>query len=220
MKKIKKANEEKKRETINQKTILEEYGWSKKLIEKYLPEPMFKRNPIYACAPEMKLWYRDEVEAIMKKDEFKEDMKKVERRREAAEKAIYTKEEKTETMTEQYISELKLDNMSYEDLTDYTLGTKQAYYNSYGNYSNVDYADEETKERWMVNHARHYLTNYDEILGEIKGAVGVDSAYIRLKEAILDMIAEKYPQLKEECERQKRGISKALIRKYMRSHRY
>jgi len=51
-----------------------------------------------------------------------------------------------------------------------------------------------------VNRLRHEATNYDSILYSL----GVSrEAYSLIKERVLDLIAEKYPVLREECDRQR-----------------
>lgn len=58
-------------------------------------------------------------------------------------------------------------------------------------------------DRIVVNYIRHQLTEYEEILVEkINGIVGTQEAYIILKTRILNLIAEKYPQFKVECDLQ------------------
>lgn len=59
-------------------------------------------------------------------------------------------------------------------------------------------ADSRTKQRWTVNYVRHMLTNYDRLLLCVP-----DEGKAGLKVMVLDEIAETYPFLKEECERQK-----------------
>ncbi len=57
-------------------------------------------------------------------------------------------------------------------------------------------------ERADVNTIRHEYTQYEEYLGEIRGEVGRRGAYLRIKERVLDAIAEEYPELFDECREQ------------------
>ena len=41
---------------ITQSRIIEEYGWTKSLISKFLPDPVLKANPHYRKAAPMRLW--------------------------------------------------------------------------------------------------------------------------------------------------------------------
>lgn len=54
-------------------------------------------------------------------------------------------------------------------------------------------------ERWMVNYARHALTDYDQQCHDLD-----QDRYVELRTATLDAIADTYPPLRHECERQKR----------------
>ncbi|WAP50851.1 hypothetical protein OL239_12750 [Arthrobacter sp. ATA002] len=58
-------------------------------------------------------------------------------------------------------------------------------------------------DRLTVNYLRHQQTSYEEELKEFKGVVGVGEAYLVVRNRILDLIADTYPQLRTECERQK-----------------
>jgi hypothetical protein len=56
--------------------------------------------------------------------------------------------------------------------------------------------------RWMVNHARHNLTGYDEIIESLFAKVGKRQAYTLLKVRTLEAIATAYPELASECRAQ------------------
>ena len=62
-------------------------------------------------------------------------------------------------------------------------------------------ASNEQLEQWMVNYVRHELTGYDGALLEISRTV--PAGYQLLKNAVLCKIAEAYPFLRNECEKQK-----------------
>ena len=52
---------------ITQSRIIEEYGWTKSLISKFLPDPVLKANPHYRKAAPMRLWDEDTVKQEMTK---------------------------------------------------------------------------------------------------------------------------------------------------------
>jgi len=64
------------------------------------------------------------------------------------------------------------------------------------------YLDNAFLSRIMVNYIRHNLTSYEDLLEELRGKEGKYEAYMKLKNKILEKIAEVYPELKEECNRQ------------------
>ncbi|GIV96719.1 MAG: hypothetical protein KatS3mg057_1376 [Herpetosiphonaceae bacterium] len=55
----------------------------------------------------------------------------------------------------------------------------------------------------MVNFVRHELANYDHCLAELAGKAGVREAVRVIRARVYGgPIAEAYPMLREECERQ------------------
>lgn len=63
-------------------------------------------------------------------------------------------------------------------------------------------ATEENRARWAVNYVRHELTRYDAGLDALVGKVGCGDARERWIERIFEAIAEAYPDLEVECDRQ------------------
>ena len=57
-------------------------------------------------------------------------------------------------------------------------------------------------ERLQVNYARHELTSYDEVLPLFDGEIGVADAKQVIRQAVYAAIADAYPHLAEECDRQ------------------
>lgn len=66
----------------------------------------------------------------------------------------------------------------------------------------VSNASEQDIVRWMVNYIRHNLTSYDDFMAEILGKTGVADLYEEVNKAVYKEIAQAYPSLKEECNRQ------------------
>ena len=58
-------------------------------------------------------------------------------------------------------------------------------------------------ERIAVNYLRHHLTSYEENLAEVYGKVGVPFAIQSIRSKVYGAIASAYPQLRQECERQR-----------------
>jgi len=57
----------------------------------------------------------------------------------------------------------------------------------------------EVLQRIAVNYLRHCLTHYEDMLYSVSGNFGADRIRITIKSKILNVIAEAYPYLKEEC---------------------
>lgn len=192
---------------ITQSRIIGEYGWTKSLINKFLPEPILRKNPHYRSAAPMKVWDEETVKQVMKTSNFQNAMEKTSKRKIAANKAIATKRDNMFNHTEQFINSITITVLPENELKKRTLHAKQCWYDchSYGkDYFEKDAytADDDTINRWIVNYIRHNLVAYDHFLDGIKGKVGSMDAYPEVKIAILKKIAIAYPQYKEECDEQ------------------
>ena len=184
-------------------------GFNKKLIASLLPDPILKPNPHYKRASKMKLWSEADVMAAMQTQEFADEQIKIQKRRASAAKAVQTKTEKTVQLAERNISEISVQRIDIDKLRQKTLDTKQNWYDFQANlrwdwdrYYTAYEADEETVERWMVNYIRHRLTKYEDTLDSYTGKTGKQDAYMLYSTAVLEKIAEVYPELADECKRQ------------------
>lgn len=65
---------------LTKNEIISEYKWTKRMVEKYLPNPELKHNYRASTKP-IKLYLKAEVENIMNNAEFKADFAKVMHRR-------------------------------------------------------------------------------------------------------------------------------------------
>lgn len=186
-------------------------GWTKKLINDYLPDPVLRKNPFYSSAAPMKTWNKDDVFRIMEQEDFKAAFAKAQKRKEsasrAASKAVETKKQNLLKNTEAFVNSITIRVIDDEKLI------KKAKRNAYDEYclkhpdmyveySYYAHAEETDVNRWVVNYIRHQLTSYDERLFTFRGKVGKEDAAVLLRELILERIAEVYPKYKEECKDQ------------------
>lgn len=221
---VKKLCEEKesKREQKLTKTEVRSLGFSEKLIGMLLPEPELRPNPHYRSAAYMQLWRRSDVEKAMKNPVFQEWIKKREKRQAAAEKAVETKWAKLRAAMDEFIESIKIEKVDIDVLRTAAIEAQQDwYYEQYymrgkGYVKDAYSADEDTVKRWMVNFVRHEMTTYDEQLYYMKGKVGVHDMYEEIHNLILDKIAVVYPELAQECEKQKNRAVFKELRKQMR----
>jgi len=177
-------------------------GWTRKLIQDFLPEPELKRNPHYKRGPQMKLWSVSDVESVMQTKEFQEAKEKADKRKMSAQKAVITKTDKLLEDIEKKILEIEVVKVNDKKLRKDTLAAKEVWYMVHDIPSDVYSVDAETMNRWIVNYIRHNLTSYDEELYLMSGKVGCHIAYVRYKNAVLHKIAEVYPKYAEECSMQ------------------
>lgn len=61
---------------------------------------------------------------------------------------------------------------------------------------------EEHDDRLAVNYLRHARSNYDDLVAAVEGRPGASEALLVIAERVLDAIAERYPELADECDRQ------------------
>lgn len=190
---------------MTQSAILE-LGWTKSLINKFLPEPTCKPNPHYKKAAPMKLWNECDVFAAMETENFKDAFKKATRRKNSAQKSLVAKVQNLNERALDLARGLHITVIADDELRTRTLAAKQAWYNHQAYIRGTDYCGDvdcvnsETMERWIVNYIRHNLINYDaECRHLLSGQVGKNSAYVTFKKAILEKIAVAYPDYAAEC---------------------
>jgi hypothetical protein len=183
-------------------TDLKARKWTETLIRQFLPEPdKTVENPHYLSGPPIRLYNLDRVEAIEKQVDFQDAIARAARRSEAASKAATTREERTMGM----VADLAIEVPPFQREELIRLACDS--YNSWtcdreGDLLAAPDADPDFLARICVNFLRHEMTPYDNGLEQLHGRTGRSDAHYRLKRRILDAIAEEYPWLDKECERQ------------------
>lgn len=200
-------------------TNLTSLGFNPKMIAEFLPDPILRPNPYYKSGPQMKLWKKDDVDAVVITPSFQERKSARKSRVDGAKKAVETKKEKIRVEVDKAINNISVIRIDPEDLVKNALDAKYAWYSYIASQRDepmdkeVYDAPEEVQQRWRVNYVRHNLTKYDSDLYNMSGKVGCHEEYIRYKRAVLDEIAKVYPELAEECERQNDSNNKSFINK-------
>lgn len=199
-----------KEDLVNQTELLE-MGWTKTLIQQFLPEPILMPNPYYKSGPPMKKWNRDIVLGIMEQDDFKVALEKANQRKKAGIKAVKTKEENLKALAEDFAKSINIKLIEDDEVLQRK--AKQNAYRQflehkkdgeyyYRTFADFTSANEETVNRWVVNYIRHRLTEYDKKLLKFAGKIGKDNAYCTFRNLLLEQIAETYPKYVEECKLQ------------------
>jgi hypothetical protein len=176
-------------------------GWTDTQIKTFLPEPdQTARNPFSRKAAPMKLYALERVEAIEATPEYQKAREASRTRQLAARGRALAK--KKEAVAAAEALELRIEPEPWQDMQDKAI----AHFKGRLRRSQSP-ASRKTStarlDRLTVNYLRHQQTSYEEELKEFKGVVGVGEAYLVVRNRILDLIAETYPQLRTECERQK-----------------
>jgi hypothetical protein len=187
---------------------LKQRGWNNELIDRLLGEPDEEIvNPHYRSGPRMRLYRIERIERAENTSGFREANARREARREAARKALATKEKRIQ----EYVSDviIKVPRMSKEKL----VRSACANYNALGRGEiwASENSDQQFLERICVNYLRHCLTEYDKHLTVIAGKVGVGDAYVELKIRILHAISDKHGWLLQECIRQEHELRRRQI---------
>ena len=176
-------------------------GWTETQIKTFLPEPdQTARNPFSRKAAPMKLYALERVEAIEATPEYQKAREASRTRQIAARTRALAK--KKEAVAAAQALELSIVPEPWQDMQDKAI----AHFNSRLRRSQSPASRTTSKarlDRLTVNYLRHKQTSYEEELKDFKGVVGVGEAYLVVRNRILDLIAETYPQLRTECERQK-----------------
>ncbi len=195
---------------LTKTAIKKDRGWTEGAILKFLGAPDKLGSNPYSSKHPSHLYLKSRVEDEEKTNRFAEWKKKSATRRNAARKAANTRKEKTLARVRSRLGEIqlhpqaqglskkrlrKLAVASYEDIEMERCG--------YGIPRTVEKdAPASFIHRIEVNFLRHEATMYDAELEEYAGSTGVREAVDAVRERVYEVIAEEYPHLKKECERQ------------------
>lgn len=178
--------------------LIEEYGWTKSLIKRFLGEPIKEVKNSYGGIT--KLYDKKKALKVMKSKKFIEAYSIAEKRKEAAKKGVVSKSNKLlDSVT--VISRLpKLDKMElykcsvryYNDFWR-EKSTNERYNEKYATIKD----DEIFLKRISKNYLRHVCSDYDSSLIDLKGKTGKSFAYSKIKDLITDEIKKQYPYLYE-----------------------
>lgn len=190
----------KRPEFMTKSRLKSERGWSDRAMEVLLgPCDVESPNPHYGCAAPMKL-YR--IARILKA----ERTLKFARFRDAKERRSKAAQEAAERKTEKLLDEIGSLEIEVPRIDNYKQLACEHYNNLWASRGRDKYAtvndNKEFLDRISVNFLRHEMSDYEESLVGVRGAVGAQDARIWVKERVLGEIAVTYPELAEECRRQ------------------
>lgn len=182
-------------------STVKDRGWTETMLKKLSVQPdKFATNPYYKNASQMKLYSLARIKEIENTQQFNELYKKSQMRRESAQKAVNTKTNNLLT----YVNSipLRVEYMPDPELTQAAIdsyNTWQKNRPSVQNGSNEPFTASESSDsaflaRIRLNFIRHNLTNYDEILEEIRGKTGVKEVYPMLKSMVQTRIKVAWVQ--------------------------
>jgi hypothetical protein len=192
------------------KLSLKERGWTEKAIAQFAPDcDKAAPNPRFKKAAPMRLYSLSRIEEIEQSCEFKDFKQESVKRKAAAAKATETKKQKLLAELESWdiiveskplgeVRRYAID--AYNDHQEWLRGHREWEIRTASVNSDTEFLD-----RITVNYLRHQLSNYEDRLDLLFGKVGKEVAYQILRRKIMRAIADRYPQLEEECRRQANG---------------
>lgn len=180
-------------------TNLKERGWTDGIIKKMvLTADKETSNPYYKKAAPMKLFLLKRIEDLEKTEQFKELQSKSESRKAGAKKAVETKTAKLYRYVEtvpieiKYIPEPELTQTAIISYNQWQ-ANRPSVLNGNRDYTVAsENSDKEFLDRIRKNYIRHNLTNYDDVLAEIKGKIGISEVYHILKKKVMDRIDNEW----------------------------
>ncbi|MEV6049777.1 hypothetical protein [Streptomyces sp. NPDC052107] len=183
-------------------------GWTPGMVRQLLGEPdLLRRNPHFASAPRTRLCRLDRVETAERSEEFRAVSAAAASRSAAARAAFRRRREVLARIAAEPIDVPRLPArrltepaVEHRDRRD----TERTYERRRHapDPAAAPAADPHALDRWKVDHLRHRLTRYDELLGGLRGSTGRAAAEELLRRRLCAAVAEAYPDLAQECERQ------------------
>jgi hypothetical protein len=210
-----------KRELLATSQLLER-GWTKSLIAKYLIAPDEERvNPHYRSGPPMRLYNLARIEPLEQTNWFQAAKAKRAIRSAAAQKAVETKRERAIDWAESVdINIPQINNTELKRAAIERYNDRLDWESDYEVTPATIDSDPDFLHRITVNYIRHDLTDYDSLLANLYGTVGVDEAYEILRERVDDEIRYQYPYLaKAVHEAEKRWRERQRNKELMRDFR-
>lgn len=185
----------KQSETFITAATLKERGWTKKMIDTFLPEPdKTAPNPYYKKAPDMRLYCLKRVLTKERTKKFAEALLNAQKRKQSAAKAVETKLSKTMD----YVNNLKIviPGMEKSRLIELACQSYNEFHYYIGDYDGRTASPDSDitfLSRICTNYIRHNCTQYENDLEKMFGKTGVQEGHDMLQKKINDAIYEKYP---------------------------
>lgn len=188
---------------ITKGTLKSGRGWADRAIATLLGECDVRvMNPHYKQAAPMQLYQLKRVKRAERTAAFKK-FKDAKERRSIVSSGV------AEKKRDELIRETSETQVNVPKIKDYRLAACRHYNRLWEERGECDKSaslsdDKEFLDRISVNFLRHEMTRYEENLASVSGRVGCQKARYLHKIIVLDAIAGAYPELADECARQKK----------------
>lgn len=186
-------------------------GWTRAMVARLLdPADQRRPNPFYRSSTPMYLYRLDRVEQAEKDAEFTRLARRA-RLRSAQAKAV-AKRRREALLAEVRAVAITLPELSSTSLAQAAVRhrnereSERCYLIPDRQFepATVENVDPRTLARWQVNYLRHEQAGYDSLLRRVAGRVGRADAARLIRARLYRAIAEAYPDLGTECDRQLR----------------
>lgn len=182
---------------------LKKRGWTDSIIRNmHLQPDKVVKNPRFSKAAPMKLYLISQIEMCEKTEQFAALTDKSKNRKIGASKAVETKTKKLFAYVDNL--QIKVNFLPEPILTEKAIYVYNNWQknrpsvikgNNEGFHANKN-SDGDFLDRIKSNYIRHNLTNYDDILEEIKGKTGITEVYPELKKRVQERIREEWNRQK------------------------
>ncbi|MET9835133.1 hypothetical protein ABZ078_38995 [Streptomyces sp. NPDC006385] len=188
-------------------------GWTVAMVRELLGEPdLVRANAVSRSAPWTRLYRIERVEAAERSEEFRA-LSAVAARRSPGARAA-SQRRRREVAARIAAEPLEVPRLSAARLTVLAVAHHERRLGEQGSGSREQAGDPAPVEssgsgildRWKVDYLRHRLTRHDDILGDLRDSAGRAAAEELLRRKVYAAIAEAYPELTQECERQARAL--------------
>lgn len=182
---------------LTRTALLERAGWTAALVSRLLGEPD-QRKKVFGRTVPLALYSVARIEQAEAGSEFAQAQASIAKRKVAAAKAVATKTAKLMAVIEAMpitVDRLSPAKVRMQAIDSYNMRSRGDSFASNAN-------DPAFLERITVNFIRHELTEYDVALWETAGKTGNAHAVAKIRCRVYSAIAQAYPALSAECERQ------------------
>ena len=182
---------------LTRTALLERTGWTTTLVNRLLGEPD-RRKKVFGRTVPLALYSVTRVEQAEAGADFVQAQAGIAKRKDAAAKAVATKTAKLMAAIEAMpitVEQLGLAKARRQAIDSYN---RRSLGDAFASHA----SDPAFLDRITVNFIRHELTEYDVALWEVAGKTGIACAVAEIRRRVYSAIAQAYPALSEECERQ------------------
>ncbi|MFH0520455.1 hypothetical protein ACHBTE_25175 [Streptomyces sp. M41] len=179
-------------------------GWTAAMVRQLLGEPdLLRARPASRTGPPTRLYRIERVEAAERSDAFRALSALAARR--SADARAASQRRRREVSARIAAEPLEVPRLSPARLT--VLAVSHHERRGSGGSEGSDGSGIGILDRWKVEYLRHRMARYDDILADLRDSAGRAAAEELLRRRVCAAIAEAYPELARECDRQARALA-------------